>query len=113
VGAENTFSSDLIEFEPMLSELQPLIDKVWRHCQDKGTRGRTVTLKVKFADFETISRSQSLSDFVSDREDLERVSVGLLRNLLPVPKAVRLLGVSLSALQGEVEVDESQLAFSL
>jgi nucleotidyltransferase/DNA polymerase involved in DNA repair len=36
----------------MLSELQPLIDKVWRHCEDKGTRGRTVTLKVKFADFE-------------------------------------------------------------
>jgi DNA polymerase-4 len=41
----------------MVSELQPLIDKVWRHCEDKGTRGRTVTLKVKFADFELITRS--------------------------------------------------------
>ena len=51
VGAENTFSSDLTEFEAMVAELQPLIDKVWRHCEDKGTRGRTVTLKVKFADF--------------------------------------------------------------
>ena len=113
VGVENTFSSDLTELEPMLLELQPLIDKVWRHCQDKGTRGRTVTLKVKFADFETISRSQSMPDFVSDREELERVSVGLLRNLLPVPKAVRLLGVSLSSLHGDVEVDAGQLAFSL
>ncbi len=82
-------------------------------CQDKGKRERTVTLKVKFADFETISRSQSLPDPVSDREELERVSEGLLRNLLPVPKAVRLLGVSLAALQGEVEVNESQLAFLL
>jgi DNA polymerase-4 len=45
IGAENTFSRDLKEFEPMLSELQPLIDKVWRHCKDKGMRGRTVTLK--------------------------------------------------------------------
>jgi DNA polymerase-4 len=113
VGAESTFASDLAELEPMLSELQPLIDKVWRHCQDKGTRGRTVTLKVKFADFEIISRSQSMPDFVSDREELERVSVGLLRNLLPVPKAVRLLGVSLSSLQEDVELDESQLALSL
>jgi DNA polymerase-4 len=52
IGAENTFSSDLTDSESMLSELQPLIDKVWRHCEDKGTRGRTVTLKVKFADFE-------------------------------------------------------------
>jgi DNA polymerase IV len=79
VGAENTFATDLTEFEPMLSELQPLIDKVWRHCQDKGTRGRTVTLKVKFADFEVISRSQSMPDFVSDRQELERVSVGCVR----------------------------------
>jgi hypothetical protein len=62
VGAENTFSSDLTEFDAMVSELQPLIEKVWRHCEDKGTRGRTVTLKVKFADFEVISRSQSLSE---------------------------------------------------
>ena len=57
IGAENTFFTDLTEFEAMVSELQPLIDKVWRHCEDKGTRGRTVTLKVKFADFELISRS--------------------------------------------------------
>src|SRR3979409_1753427 len=34
VGAENTFSTDLTEFEPMMSELQPLIDKVWRHCEE-------------------------------------------------------------------------------
>jgi DNA polymerase IV len=86
---------------------------VWRHCQDKGTRGRTVTLKVKFADFEIIFRSQSLPDLVSDREQPERVSIGLLRNLLPVPKAVRLLGVALSSFHERVELYESQLAFSL
>jgi DNA polymerase III subunit epsilon len=40
----------------MLSELLPLIEKVWRHCEDKGTRGRTVTIKVKFADFELIRK---------------------------------------------------------
>ena len=39
VGAENTFSSDLTEFDAMVAELQPLIDKVWRHCEDKGNAG--------------------------------------------------------------------------
>ena len=39
VGAENTFSSDLTEFDAMVAELQPLIDKVWRHCEDKGIAG--------------------------------------------------------------------------
>lgn len=99
VGAENTFSSDLTEFGPMAAELQPLIDKVWRHCESTGTRGRTITLKIKFADFEIISRSQSLSDPLSSRSELERVAIGLLQKSTPTPKAVRLLGVSLSALQ--------------
>ena len=44
VGAENTFSSDLTDFDDMAAELQPLIDKVWRHCEEKSSRGRTVTL---------------------------------------------------------------------
>jgi DNA polymerase-4 len=109
VGAENTFSTDLTEFDALAAELQPLIDKVWRHCEDKGTRGRTVTLKVKFNDFEIITRSRSVLVTVSSRSDLERLSVALLQNEMPVPKPVRLLGVSLSSLQGEDESDASQL----
>ena len=80
VGAENTISIDLTEFDAMVAELQPLIDKVWRHCEDKGSRGRTVTLKVKFNDFETITRSRSVPSAVSSRDDLERLSVALLQN---------------------------------
>src|SRR6201992_2679414 len=108
VGAENTFWSDLTEFEPMVAELQPLIDKVWRHCAKKGTRGRTVTLKVKFNDFEIITRSRSVTVAVSNRDDLERLSIALLQTEMPVPKPVRLLGVSLSSLQGD-DREEPQL----
>jgi DNA polymerase IV len=86
----------LTEFEAMVSELQPLIDKVWRHCEDKGTRGRTVTLKVKFADFELISRSRTVARAVGSRSEFEDVSADLLKALFPVQKAVRLLGVSIS-----------------
>ena len=105
VGAENTFSTDLTEFDAMVVELQPLIDKVWRHCEDNGTRGRTVTLKVKFNDFEIITRSRSVPVAVSSRSDLERLSVALLQNEMPVPKPVRLLGVSLSSLQGDDQAE--------
>src|SRR6516162_6729776 len=75
VGAENTFSTDLSEFDAMAAELEPLIDKVWRHCE--GTRGRTVTLKVKFADFEIITRSRSVSSAVANRHDLAELAIGL------------------------------------
>jgi DNA polymerase-4 len=105
VGAENTFSTDLGDLEFMLAELQPLIDKVWRHCEDKGTLARTITLKVKFADFELISRSKTLSGAVGSRGELESVSAELLKALFPLQKSVRLLGVSLSSLQTEAEIE--------
>ncbi|MDO9443545.1 MAG: hypothetical protein Q7T73_21905 [Beijerinckiaceae bacterium] len=113
VGAENTFFVDLTEFESMVVELQPLVDKVWRHCEHSGNRGRTVTLKVKFSDFEIMSRSRSVPTAVGSRDYLERLTVGLLEAALPLPKAVRLLGVSLSSLQSSNEHEESQIAFQI
>jgi len=110
VGAENTFFSDLTEFEAMLAELEPLIDKVWRHCEDKGVYGRTVTLKVKFADFELISRSRTVSNAVIRRNDLANVTTELLRGLFPLKKSVRLLGVSISGFVGEETDDPAQTA---
>lgn len=108
VGAENTFSVDLTEFDTMAAELQPLIDKVWRHCAEKGSRGRTVTLKVKFNDFEIITRSRSVPVPVSSRSELEYLAAALLQNEMPLPRPVRLLGVSLSSLQGDSR-EEPQL----
>jgi DNA polymerase-4 len=101
IGAENTFTSDLSEFEAMVLELQRLIDEIWRHCEDKGTRGRTVALKAKFADFELITRSRTIPKPIENRGELETVTVDLLKILFPVEKAVRLLGVSVSGLVGD------------
>ena len=112
VGAENTFSIDLTEFEAMVSELQPLIDKVWRHCEVTANYGRTVTLKLKFNDFEIITRSRSVPATVSNHAELERIALSLLKNEMPVPKPVRLLGVSLSALQ-HADDAEPQLALPM
>jgi DNA polymerase-4 len=114
VGAENTFFADLTEFEAMVAELQPLIDKVWRHCEDKGTRGRTVTLKVKFADFELISRSRTLPGSVESRSELESMTFDLLRTVFPLEKAVRLPGVSISGFVDDGESDHPrQIALEL
>ncbi len=113
VGAENTFPNDLTDFEAMVSELQPLIDKVWRHYENKGTRGRTVTLKVKFADFELISRSRTVVAPVVRREEMANVTTELLRALIPMKKPVRLLGVSVSGFVGEDTEVPAQIALKL
>ena len=113
VGAENTFFTDLTEFDVMVSELQPLIDKVWRHCEDKGMRGRTMTLKVKFADFELISRSRTVAGVVGSRSEFENVSAELLKALSPMQKAVRLLGVSISGFKLDEIRGAGQIALEL
>lgn len=113
VGAENTFEKDLESFEEMKAELQPIIDKVWRHCEQTGVRGRTVTLKVKFSDFQQITRSRTLPGYVESRAGLEHAGVDLLRQLFPLDKSVRLLGVSLSALNTDEEPESPQLSLKL
>lgn len=112
IGAETTFSTDLDEFDVLVAELRPLVDKVWHHCETTGNRGRTVTLKVKFADFEIITRSRSLPAPVAGRDELERLACGLLEVEMPPPKSVRLLGVSLSSLQ-DGDDPEPQLTFPI
>src|SRR4029079_18961714 len=99
IGAEAPFSMGLDAFGVLAAELRPLVDKVWRHCEATGNRGRTVTLKIKFADFEIITRSRSAPTPVAGRDNLERLACGLLEVEMPLPKRVRLLGVSLSAFQ--------------
>ncbi len=101
IGAENTFFDDLTEFGAMREALQPILDKLWRHCENSGIRGRTVTLKVKFADFQIITRSRSTPSAVNARNDLDTIALDLLRPLLPPAKGIRLLGVSLSNLSSE------------
>ena len=62
----------------MRAELGPLVDKVWHYCDSTGVRGRTVTLKVKFADFQIITRSRSRVAPISDRSTLASISGELL-----------------------------------
>jgi DNA polymerase-4 len=72
-----------------------------------------VTLKVKYADFELISRSRSSSGAIASRDELEKQAVDLLRKLMPMPKAVRLLGVSVSGFTDETEGNAPQMALAL
>ncbi|MBB3998528.1 DNA polymerase IV [Aureimonas pseudogalii] len=113
VGSESTFSSDLRQREDLEAALAPLIDKVWRHCETHGLAGRTVTLKVKFADFQQITRARSNAAPVASREALERPVLELLQALLPAPKGIRLLGVTISSFAEPGETAPVQFALPL
>ena len=113
IGAETTLLEDLTDFEAMRGVLVEVAAKVWRHCQAAHMSGKTVTLKVKYADFQTITRSRTLPAAVTDEAELSAVSIDLLARLKPA-KGVRLLGVTLSNLDtGREEGPSAQLSFGL
>jgi len=109
IGAENTFMTDLFTLDAAREALAPIIDKVWRHCEATGIRGRTVTVKVKFTDFTLITRARTEPAPVTDRRTLAEVSDSLLAPLFPVPRGIRLLGVTLSSLDGDATPAEKQM----
>jgi len=111
VGAENTFPADLFTYEAARDALREIVDEVWGHCEGSGLRGRTVTLKVKFANFQQITRSRTCQMQIRTRSELEQLGNALLEPLFPVARGVRLLGVSLSSLS--TEEAEREPEFSL
>src|ERR1700726_3535605 len=112
LGAENTFSADIFTFEAACEVLQPIIEKVWRTCEAAEIRGRTVTLKVKYADFQQITRSRTGQALFSTRAEIEQLSYALLAPLFPVPKGIRLLGITLSSLAEKQLESDPQLNLS-
>ncbi|MAZ83774.1 MAG: DNA polymerase IV [Hoeflea sp.] len=111
IGAEDTFAADIFELEAAMAVLAPLAEKVWRHAAYKQISGRPVTLKVKYADFQQITRCGTTACSIGDLEELLGISHVLLHGLLPVAKGIRLLGVSLSSLsESDPEPRRDQLA---
>lgn len=104
-GAENTFARDTRDLEELKRWLLRQADRVGRDLRSDNRFGRTITLKLKFADFRSITRSVSLPRPVQATEDIFAAAQGLL-DAQSLPQPVRLIGVSVSNLsRGERQLD--------
>ena len=98
VSAERTFDVDLTAPDDLAREVSRIAGYAWERIERAEVRGRTVTLKVKYADFTLITRSKSFAVPVADLTAFEASGQELLRALLPVPKGIRLLGLGLHSI---------------
>ena len=98
VGVERTFRRDVRGAEALVEKLAPVAEELARRLDGHGLAGRTVTLKVKSAAFETVQRSATVAAPLSSEADLLDVGAALLRRPSVPPYAVRLVGLSVSAL---------------
>ena len=97
IGHEETFAHDHHSFESLQRQLVRLGDSVAQRLRSAGVAGRTVTIKVRFHDFRTITRSVTLASAIDTGPDVVRAATELLRKVDPTP-GVRLLGVHVSQL---------------
>ena len=103
LGGEHTFFNDLITDTEIREALAHVCTVVWDRAVKKGARGRTVTLKLRYADFRTITRAKSVPSPIRDGASLLAVGEAILAPLLPSEQGIRLLGVTLSKFEGEEE----------
>jgi DNA polymerase-4 len=98
VGAEETFERDLDDDDEMGAELLRLSDRVASRLTEAHTRARTITVKIRLADFETVTRSATLTAPTSDAWTIFRTARDAFASFRRGRRSVRLLGVSASGL---------------
>ena len=99
VSVEETYEHDLVDRETIERELLSLCGRLSGRLQRSGHAGRTVTLKVRFGDFTTVSRSVTASAAIEHTPALWDAARALLGRARPAGRGVRLLGIGVSGLE--------------
>jgi DNA polymerase IV len=114
VGAEETFAQTCTASRSLPPSSTASSSACWERCERaKVGGGRTVTLKVKFADFTQVTRSRT-GPGITGRDEVRHAGLALLQGVCPVAKGVRLLGLTLSGLDDHDQPGGAeQLSFKL
>jgi DNA polymerase IV len=104
VSNETTFAVDITDEEVLLEWLHALTEQVTQRLRIQGLKGRTIQLKVRLADFTTLTRSQTLEEVTDVTAKVWQIVRELFYNRLPRPlQPVRLVGVGVSNFTQEPE----------
>jgi DNA polymerase IV len=99
VSSETTFAQDLTDWREINQQIQLLAQDVAQQLQRKGLRARTVTIKVRYKGFTTVTRSHTAEYFTDSRPDIVNRAQMLLERTEAAERPVRLLGVGAHALK--------------
>lgn len=112
IGAERTFESDYLDQEEIELAIDQIAEILLERIRKSKSVGKTVTLKVKFADFAQITRSRTLQHNIEHTEEISLIGRELISTLFPLKKGVRLLGLTLSNLDSKDEHQPRQLTIN-
>ncbi|MFN3819673.1 DNA polymerase IV [Blastomonas sp.] len=107
IGGERTYHDDIWAESALRDALESIADIVWERVERSEAQGRTVTLKARYADFQTITRARSLGAPVADRTTFGQIGHALIDQILPLQNGIRLLGLTLSGLSHAEDDEQS------
>ncbi|MGB6298194.1 MAG: DNA polymerase IV [Rivularia sp. (in: cyanobacteria)] len=99
IGAENSFAVDLNDTSSILKELEKIATTLKERIDKHQASGRTITLKIKFSDYQQITRSKTLSVSINDLNAIFNEAKALFKTIELNNRSIRLLGISLSNLE--------------
>jgi DNA polymerase-4 len=107
-GSEETYATDIESLEEVKREIDQLARGVAEWLTKKSMTARTVTIKVRYSDFTTITRSQSTREPTADADNIAERAVKLLEKTDAGARAVRLLGVSVHNFGGQTDEEDAE-----
>jgi DNA polymerase IV len=114
IGAETSFDPDLEDIDRIEQELNAIAQVVQQRLERNAAKGRTITLKVKFADYQQITRSRTMLGFIAGESLILAIAQELLRGIDLSNTKIRLLGITISNLNTELGTESyEQLVLDL
>ena len=95
LGAERTFSKNIKGDKEVISQLDRIADIVVKRLQKADKRGKTITIKIKFSDFQVITRSKTLDHLTADKNEILEIAKELWTSE-EFKRSIRLIGITLS-----------------
>ena len=107
ISHESTFAADIQDREVLNAWLLELTEHVCRRLRKHSLVGRTVQLKLRFSNFQTVTRSLTLSQPTSISQEVWQAAAQLLQKAMPKPRPVRLIGVGMAGLETPRQVQRT------
>lgn len=108
VGAERTYNEDLADLSAQKSALKDIAEEVSKRMQKGNHQGKTITVKLRYSDFTTHTRSRSIDHFTDAEAEIYAIAIELLE-AHPREQPFRLLGISVSNLDADRSSEGGQL----
>ena len=99
MGRNHTFEHDTKDKEEIFSLLDAMINDTWKQLKSEGFRFKTITIRIRYEDFETHTKQKSLIDYSDSIDAIRNTAKDLFQEFLKDPRKIRLIGVSVSQLQ--------------